>query len=65
MIKQDFQEIRKNSNSPPVLLKQLMLIQEKTISGSFFSQNARIVHEGDFPAMFEPLIDYLKEKQGA
>lgn len=33
------------------------------LSHCMLNQNARIVHEGDFPAMFEPLIDYLKEKQ--
>ena len=33
------------------------------LSHCILNQNARIVHEGDFPAMFEPLIDYLKEKQ--
>jgi len=33
------------------------------LSHCMLNQNARIVHEGDFPAMFESLIDYLKEKQ--
>jgi len=33
------------------------------LSHCMLNQNARIVHEGDFPAMFEPLIDYLKHKQ--
>ena len=33
------------------------------LSHCMLNQNARIVHEGDFPAMFEPLIDYLKKKQ--
>jgi len=33
------------------------------LSHCILNQNARIVHEGDFPAMFEPLIDYLKKKQ--
>jgi predicted secreted protein len=27
------------------------------------NQNARIVRAADFPAMFEPLIDYLQQKQ--
>ncbi|MFO7671967.1 MAG: hypothetical protein R6W31_20080 [Bacteroidales bacterium] len=33
------------------------------LSHCMLNQNARIVHEGDFPAMFEPLIEYLKKKQ--
>jgi predicted secreted protein len=33
------------------------------LSHCMLNQNARIVHEGDFPTMFEPLIDYLKKKQ--
>ena len=33
------------------------------LSHCMLNQNARIVHEGDFPAMFEPLVDYLKVKQ--
>jgi len=33
------------------------------LSHCILNQNARIVNEGDFPAMFEPLIDYLKKKQ--
>ena len=33
------------------------------LSHCMLNQNARIVHEGDFPAMFGPLIDYLKKKQ--
>lgn len=33
------------------------------VSHCILNQNARIVHEGDFPAMFEPLVEYLKMKQ--
>lgn len=32
------------------------------LSHCILNQNARIVHEGDFPSMMEPLIEYLKEK---
>jgi predicted secreted protein len=33
------------------------------LSHCMLNQNARIVHAADFPAMFEPLIDYLQKKQ--
>lgn len=33
------------------------------LSHCMLNQNSRIVHEGNFPAMFEPLIDYLKKNQ--
>jgi len=33
------------------------------LSNCILNQNARIVHEADFPAMFEPLLDYLKKEQ--
>lgn len=33
------------------------------LSHCILNQNARMVNCGDFPAMFEPLIDYLKKKQ--
>lgn len=33
------------------------------LSHCMLNQNARIVHEGDFPAMFEPLVEGLQMKQ--
>ena len=33
------------------------------LSHCMLNQNARIVRAADFPAMFEPLIDYLQKKQ--
>lgn len=33
------------------------------VSHCILNLNSRIVKEGDFPAMFEPLVDYLKENQ--
>lgn len=33
------------------------------LSHCILNLNSRIVNEGDFPAMFEPLVDYLKLKQ--
>ena len=33
------------------------------ISHCMLNQNARIANEADFPAMFEPLLDYLQKKQ--
>jgi predicted secreted protein len=33
------------------------------LSHCMLNQNARIIRAADFPAMFEPLIEYLKKKQ--